>query len=150
MPDYRITEYRHYAVLIEQAYQGDIAAGLEALPGHVLIGSDNPGYKAVLQWRLSYILASLLLPLLAVALNGLSIGEKRYLFISISILVYFIYSNLLVISKTLLMREDIPAVVGLWWVHLLMVIAIMTVLKIQSSPYRRGRANSQKVATPPR
>jgi lipopolysaccharide export system permease protein len=37
-----------------------------------------------------------------------------------AILVYFIYSNLLGLGVTLIRKGQVPAPLGLWWVHLLM------------------------------
>jgi len=127
--DYRITEYRKYAVLIEQGEELKVLSKIAAIPTSELMGSNNPRYHAELQWRLSYVIASLLLPLLAVAMNRYFPSGNRYAIIFISILIYFIYSNLLGISKTFLKRGDISSVVGLWWVHLLLILTVIVFFK---------------------
>jgi lipopolysaccharide export system permease protein len=43
----------------------------------------------------------------------------------IAVLVYFTYSNLLGVARTLVKKEEIPGVVGLWWVHLLILGVIL-------------------------
>jgi len=141
--DYQITEYRTYAVLIEQDEQSRKFGRLEAVPSLELIGSDLPKYQAELQWRLSYIFATLLLPMLAVALNALSFREARYVPLFIAIMVYFIYSNLLGISKTLVKRDDLSALIGMWWVHLLLIITIVAILKFPQFRYWRRRSIRQ-------
>lgn len=147
MLDYQITQYRTYAVLIEQNEQSKVSTKLEAIPSLNLIGSDVPGHKAELQWRLSYIFSTLLLPVLAVALIGLSFRETRYVPLFIAIMVYFIYSNLLGISKTLIKRDDLPALIGMWWVHLLLVLVIVAIFKYPQLRYWRQRGIRQRVMT---
>jgi len=145
MLDYQITRYRTYGVLIEQNEEAKTVVKLEAVPSLKLIGSERPPYQAELQWRMSYIIATLLLPLLAVALNGLSFRETRYVPLFIAIMVYFIYSNLLGISKTLIKRDDLSAMIGMWWVHILLVITIIAIFKYPQIRFWRHRNIRQQV-----
>jgi lipopolysaccharide export system permease protein len=48
-------------------------------------------------------------------------NERRYTPFVIGISIYLIYSNLLGIAQTLLKRDVIPAFIGLWWVHLILI-----------------------------
>ena len=127
--DYRVTRYRTYAVRVEQGDPESRYVKLEAQPTAALIGSDSPKHAAELQWRLSFVIASLLLPVLALALSRYSFAEQKYLSAFVAILIYIIYSNLLGIAKTLLKRDEIPGFIGLWWVHLLLLA--LTVLIFQ-------------------
>jgi lipopolysaccharide export system permease protein len=126
--DYEITEYEHYSVMVLRRAGRPAALRLEALPTLELLQSDRPMHRAEWQWRLSVLISSFLLALLAVLLNRLFIQQKQYMSVFIAILIYFVYSNLLGISKTFLMRESIPAWIGLWWVHLLVVVIILALL----------------------
>ncbi len=145
MLDYQITEYRTYAVLIEQDDESRALSRLEAVPSLELLGSTLPKYQAELQWRLSTMLATLLLPMLAVALTALSFRETRYVPLFIAIMVYFIYSNLLGISKTLIKRDDLSALIGMWWVHLLLILTIVAVLKYPRFRYWRRKGIRQAI-----
>lgn len=129
--NYQITEYGRYAVLLQQSDPAGEGSDLTAIPTSTLIGSASPLYRAELQWRLSYVIAALLLPLLGVAMNRFSFNEHRYTPVFAAVFIYFIYSNLLGISKTLFKRDQIPGIVGLWWVHLLLIAII---LGISGSP----------------
>ena len=129
--DYQVTRYRTYGVLLDQGNQKASGRRLEAIPTSELWGSKQPRHKAELQWRLSYVLTSLLLPLLAVALSRFASGDQRYTPMFIAILVYFLYSNLLGISKTLMVRAEIPFYLGLWWVHGLLIAVIILLLQAQ-------------------
>ena len=127
--DYRITRYRTYAVLVEQGDADTRYVKLESIPTAALIGSDSPKYAAELQWRLSFVISSLLLPVLALALSRYSFSEQKYFSAFVAVLIYIVYSNMLSIAKTLLKRDDIPGFIGLWWVHLLLVVMIVLVFQ---------------------
>jgi lipopolysaccharide export system permease protein len=143
--NYQVTNYREYGVLLERGDPDAAAAQLESLPTATLFGSSDAMHRAELQWRLSSILAGLLLPLLGVALNRFSFNDNRYAPIFIAIFTYFIYSNLLGISKTLLKRDQIPAVVGLWWVHLMLALIIAAILLFPAWRRRRARRGTVQV-----
>ncbi len=139
--DYRITEYKTYAILLEVNEDALDAVGrLESIPTALLLVSDTPAHKAELQWRASSIFACLLLSLLAVLLSQMSIGEKRYALIFISMLIYFIYSNLLGVSKSLLKRDEISSIIGLWWVHA-SLITVLLILYYLPQIRRRMKRN---------
>ena len=129
MQDYEITQYSKYGVLLEQGDSAYIDRRLESIPTSELWNSKSSIYKAEFQWRLSIVVASMLLPLFAFALNRFSISENRYASIFVAILVYLIYSNLLSLSKNLVKRDELPAYIGLWWVHILLFLLILTMLQ---------------------
>jgi lipopolysaccharide export system permease protein len=145
MLDYEITHYRTYGVLLEQGDTAAIARGLDSMASSELWGSTIPSYRAELQWRLSYVVAALVLPLLAVALTRFQLGDQRYTPIFIGILVYFIYSNFLGISRTLLKRDDIPVYVGLWWVHLTLLLITVFLLNLHRIRRRGQSRKSQQI-----
>ena len=143
--DYQITNFRKYAVLLDQ---GKIVADNrdpQTVHSFDLIESDDPGWKAELQWRTSFVIATLLLPLFAVLLNKLSFGDNRYVLMIIGILTYFIYSNLISISKTLVMKQIVPPYMGVWWVHIVLLLVILMLFRLHFSAHRRAR----RAAYPP-
>ncbi len=130
--DYQITRYRTYAVLLEQGQREGDPGWMEAIPTSRLLHSDQLIYQAELQWRISFVIAAILLPLLAFGVNQYASRDSRYVSVFICILVYLIYSNLLGVSRTLLKRGEIPAFVGLWWVHLLLLLTIFLLINFRS------------------
>ena len=139
MVDYQITDFRIYAVLLDQSSSIADKRKPESIHSFDLFASDDPGWIAELQWRASFVIATLLLPLFAVLLNKLPFGDNRYVLMIIGILTYFIYSNLISISKTLLMREELPPYIGIWWVHVLMLLVISVLFRRLFSIHSRGR-----------
>lgn len=128
--NYQITEYRTYAVLLQQGAEGTVPDELEAIPTLQLLRQASPAHHAELQWRLSAIIAAMLLPLLGVAMSRFSFNEHRYAPVFVAVAIYFIYSNLLGISKTLFKRDQLPGLIGLWWVHLLLIGAVLLILHL--------------------
>ncbi len=81
--------------------------------------------KAELQWRISIPLAALLLALLAVPLSYLSPREGRFSKIATAILIYIPYANLLVLARKWISAGTLPSWVGLWPVHILVLVVIV-------------------------
>ncbi len=143
--DYKITKYKTYAILLDANKSvSNVGGKLESIPTSVLLASDFFQHEAELQWRLSSVISVLLLSIFAVLLSQLPIGKKRYVLIFISILVYLIYNNLLGISRSLLERDVIPPFVGLWWVHILLIIGILVLYYLPQIKRRlKGKNNFQ-------
>jgi lipopolysaccharide export LptBFGC system permease protein LptF len=60
-------------------------------------------------------------------------------------LVYFIYSNLLGVSKSLLKRDEIPSLIGLWWVHALLIVGILILYYLPQIKRRLKHNNDLQV-----
>lgn len=119
--DYQIIEFETYALLTEKAKVTESGLKTDALSTSTLIRSDNKVHQAELQWRVSMVIACLMLPWLGVLLiQTHTREERRYGPFVIAISIYLIYSNLLGISQTLVRRDVLPVFIGLWWVHLLL------------------------------
>lgn len=133
--DYEITDYASYSVLLSRSTAIPATLDLEAMSSTSLLRNLNAGKHAELQWRLGILIGAFLLALMAVMLNRVFVRQKQYLSIFIAMLVYFLYSNLLSISKTMVARNVFPPWLGLWWVHMLLGLAIILLIFL---PYLRG------------
>lgn len=123
--DYKITEYDSYAItLAPKTAATNVRKKMRTLSTSTLLFSNNPTHQAELQWRISLVLAAVLLSLLAVLLGLSGISKRRLALLLIAMLSYFVYTDLLSISKSLLGHNEIPAAIGLWWVHILLIIYI--------------------------
>jgi lipopolysaccharide export system permease protein len=135
MLDYQITEYDKYAILTESAKASSIGGKMAALSTIEIMDSENKSYQAEFQWRVSLILSCLLLSILAILLMQSHTSERRYMPFVIGISIYLIYSNLLGIAQTLLKRDVIPGFIGLWWVHLLLIVVLLTLYYLPQIRY---------------
>ncbi len=86
-----------------------------------LMGSADPGDQAELQSRLAAPLSVLILALLAVPLSHLRPRQGRYGKLVLGILAILVYLNLISFAATWVAKGKISPVLGLWWVHGLML-----------------------------
>ena len=102
-----------------------------------LVASDDAEDLAELHWRFGIPLATLVLAILAVPLSRSQPRQGRYGRLAIGLLVFIIYFNLLSAGKAWLEQGLVSAVVGLWWVHGLMLGAALVLLGLQNGVHRR-------------
>ena len=65
-----------------------------------------------------------LLAVLAVLLSRTSPRQGRFAKLFIAILIFVTYYNTLGVAMSWIQRDIVPAMVGLWWVHLVLMILI--------------------------
>ena len=70
-------------------------------------------------------LSTVLLAVLAVLLSRTTPRQGRFAKLFIAILVFVVYYNTLGVSMSWIERGVIPAAIGLWWVHAVLIILIM-------------------------
>jgi len=83
--------------------------------------SKTPNYMAELQWRMSFPISTLILALLAIPLSRVNPRRGRFAQLIPAILIYIFYANMVFISRNWLKTEVVPAWIGIWWVHVLML-----------------------------
>jgi lipopolysaccharide export system permease protein len=120
--DYSVTRFEEQAILLPD--QTNIAPVLreKALPTMALLGVSEPGYQAELQWRISVILLIPVLTLMAVPLSKVDPRQGRFARLVPAALVFGLYFMLLQVSRDALEDGNLPAVIGLWWVHVFFVL----------------------------
>lgn len=111
--------------LLENQYQ----AKLSSLPTSALWQSDNPNQQAELHWRLGIVLSAPLMALLALPLSHTTPRQGRYGKIALGVLIYAFYANALISGKSLLQKGSVPDWMGLWWVHILLLLLALWLLK---------------------
>jgi lipopolysaccharide export system permease protein len=90
-----------------------------------LLGSNDLKATAELQWRLSQPLSVLILSILGILLGKASPRGGKNLGVLIGMVIFILYNNALLIAKSTLERSDSIPIVGLWWVHALMLLFIL-------------------------
>lgn len=125
---YTITDFKRQGVLRPREEPGEPRLIRKGKQLSQLLGTDNLEDKAELQWRISIPLAALLLALLAVPLSYTSPRAGRFGKVAIAILIYIPYANLLVLMRKWIAAGAVPAWVGLWPIHLMVIILIVVLL----------------------
>ena len=126
--DYRTTEFAAYGVQIRQNNTTAVRLRTSATPSAELWRATEPKQIAEWQWRLSIPLVCLLLALLALPLSYTSPRKGRFAKLGVGILVYIIYSNMLGVARAWVERDAVPPWLGLWWVHVAVILIWLLLL----------------------
>ena len=86
-----------------------------------LLNDPGPAARAELHWRLSALIAPLLLAWLALPLSRAAPRRARYGKILFALLVYLVLTNLLSLGRAWLQQGLVPTALGLWWVYALAI-----------------------------
>ncbi len=113
-------------------------------PGVLLRQADRP-HRAELHWRLSFPLSALVLTLLAVPLSHASPRTGRFGRLTVAILIYIFYANLLGMGRAWLEDGTLPLWAGLWWVHGAVVAGALALLAWQNG-WRPRRPHPEAAA----
>jgi lipopolysaccharide export system permease protein len=106
------------------------ARRLKHAPTAALLASEGLAEKTELQWRLSYPISAILLVLLAIPLSYTAPRKGQFAKMALAVLVYVFYVNLLGLARTWMGDGKMPAWMGLWWVHLLLLLfAVMLLVR---------------------
>ncbi len=117
--EFSIGQFDVQAIVLPEATSFDPILEEETLATSDLIGSSLPEHQAELQWRISTLLLIPIITLIAVPLSKVDPRQGRYSKLVPAAMLYATYFVLLQFSKDMLADENLPAAVGLWWVHLL-------------------------------
>jgi lipopolysaccharide export system permease protein len=98
----------------------------KALSTSELSRSDRPKQIAEYQWRLSTPLATLLLGLVGLPMSRSNPRQGRHRSLFFAILVYAVFFNLVSMARTWVEHADVGPFPGIWWVHLLFALFVMT------------------------
>jgi lipopolysaccharide export system permease protein len=108
----------------------DEAADLDAAPMRDLIGATALDRRAQLQWRLALPVMCLVLTILAVPISHLRPRLGRLSRVWLAVLVFIVYFNLLSAGRVAIEHGTLPAAVGLWWTHVVIVVAALLIMQL--------------------
>ena len=104
----------------------------EFMTTQALIQSGRLRDHAELQWRLSVPIAAVLLALLAFPLSVTSPRQGRFAKIGVVIVIYLIYSNLLVLAESWVANGKLPIFPGLLLIHFMLALLIAALMYKQN------------------
>lgn len=137
---YAMIEFEKHGVRLREKNQLPQYKKYTAVPINELLVSDRPVYIAEWQWRFSSALMTLLLAILAIPLSKTSPRQGRYARLALALLFYILISNLLNVARVKLSLGDISPLLGLWWVHLTVLLLIIFLFMQQTGfRYLAGR-----------
>ncbi len=125
---FRIHDYAKASFRIEPLEVRARSPKQDSIATTELFQSTDIRDTAELQRRFSMPLSLLLLGALAVFVSRTSPREGRYARLFGAILIYVIYNNLMGAALSWVQRGAVPTSVGLWWVHGLLLTAIVALV----------------------
>ncbi|MDT8372089.1 MAG: LPS export ABC transporter permease LptF [Gammaproteobacteria bacterium] len=123
--DFIIAQFASHSLLVEKGEEQQVRERHKALPTSELWHRGGPVDIAEIQWRVSAIVMTIILCLLAIKLANAGPRKGRYAGFFSAILVYIIYSNLLGVTRAWVSKGVIAPLFGAVWVHLLMMIIVI-------------------------
>lgn len=123
--DFTVVSFERHSVRIPELNPAPDRDDPEFMTPAQLLGSQALPERAELQWRLSVPVAALLLVLLAFPLSVARPRQGRFAKLGLAIVIYLIYSNLMILAETWVANGKLSTVPGLFAVH--GVVALLTV-----------------------
>ncbi len=131
--DYRVVEFEQYHVQIAEQEAERKRRKLVAYPTSQLLEDGSLDAIAEFQWRIAIPLSIPFLVLIAVPLSSVDPRQGRFGRLLPGLLLYLGYFLLLMAGRKVLEDGKIPPALGLWWVHMIvLMIGIALILKGRS------------------
>ena len=134
--DYRTVDFEKYSLRIEPKEAKRTAPRAAALPTMELIADRKPEHMAELHWRIGLPLAVIIMGLVAIPLSFVNPRSGRSWNLLFAVLIYTLYNALLSVFQAWTSQGKIPAWLGLWPVHLVMVATLAFLLYRQLYGFR--------------
>lgn len=121
--DFEIVHYQQYGLRVQQNL-AQMRSGIAEMSTSQLWHNRhlNSEMAAELQWRIALPISVLILGLLAVPLSQANPRHGRYAKLVPALLLYILYADLLFMAQAWLQKGQIPAFIGMWWVHAVMLL----------------------------
>lgn len=140
--DFRVTQFERFGQLIkEPERQRSSYKKTDARTTEQLMVSDELQDKATLQWRISLIILVPIVALIAQALSKTNHRKGRYVKMLPAFLIYIFYLVGLNAARDAIEKQQLPLMVGMWWVHGIFLLLALLLLFGQDI-YRRFRSAS--------
>jgi lipopolysaccharide export system permease protein len=120
--DFRMMRFQNNDVRVPDREKNDSADDLSADSTVALLGQHKPVALAEVHWRLAMPLFVGILALFAMPLARSEPRQPQYGLVLFALLVYVVGMILLLLGTGLIGNGKLPAWLGLWWVHVPMLL----------------------------
>ncbi len=124
--DYRRLRFKNYRIRLDPSHVS-VPDKQDAVPTAALVGNTTAAAGAELAMRIARPVSVLVLALIAVPLARFRPVTSRYTPLWLGVLVFTVYFSLLGVGRLWIEQGRLPATVGLWWVHVV-VLALAAML----------------------
>ena len=122
--DYRIVEFKRYAMRIESAASAQVQTSARTMPTPELWRNPTTWNLSELEWRLGLPLSAAVLALLAIPLSYVNPRAGRSLNLVMAIVLYMLYSNMISVTNAWVGWGKMSPGIGLWGIHTLMLLVV--------------------------
>lgn len=129
--DYTVIEFAEHGVRVQEKTSAIKQKKQTAIPTLELMKKEGLIYKAEFHSRLAPVILCLLLSVLAVPLSQTSPRQGQYLRLGIGLFIYIVVTNLINIGKTWIANGKVAPMLGLWWVHAILLTLVIFLLMQQ-------------------
>jgi lipopolysaccharide export system permease protein len=121
--NFRIVEFDKYQARLPES-KPYIRRPYQAMPTSQLWPLNNTDLAKVaeLQWRLSAPLMMLVLGFVAVPLSRVKPRQGKYAKLLPAVILYIVYANTLFMGRDWIVKDVVPAWLGLWWLHGIVIL----------------------------
>lgn len=137
--DYEVSEFKRYALRIQERDKVFVDQHRRSLPNHVLLASTNIEDRAQLQVRLSQILGLLVFAFLSLPLSRSLPRQGPFGRLVLAFVLYTVYLSLQGLAERWMIEGMTAAWLGTWWVHLSLFLIGLIILLPDSQLYRVWR-----------
>lgn len=120
----KTTKYEAHGVMLGKELIGFENNSLKAKNTYDLFMLNDLASRAEFQARFMLPIATLVLGFMAIPLSYSSPRKGRYNKIFLGALVYFVYFIAMSITEKMFLLELMPSLLGLWWLHLIIIIVV--------------------------
>jgi lipopolysaccharide export system permease protein len=98
----------------------------------LFVDENRPFSNAEIQWRLFAPLSVVILILFAFVFGDVAPRQNKYSNLLSAIIIYFLYSNLVIVSVNQIQNESLVfSIIGTWWVHFMALLLCYTIYKLK-------------------
>ncbi|MEQ9562805.1 MAG: LPS export ABC transporter permease LptF [Woeseiaceae bacterium] len=134
---FRVMEFAEHGIPYQLPGVEDGAPEPRAMRTLDLMMSSIPAEIAEWHFRIGVPMATLILAILAGPRSRSQPRQGRYGKLAVGLLVFIIYFNLMSAGKAWLEQGSVSPMVGIWWVHALMLSIALILLSLQNGLHRR-------------
>ena len=124
---YQIIGYEEYGQLVETDGASDSKRRASAIPTMELLRNKDAMSISELQWRVSIVMMIPVIALIGIPLSRVNPRQGRFTRLVPAMILCFVYVILLSGARSGVEKEDLPAELGLWWVHGLFLVILLAV-----------------------
>jgi lipopolysaccharide export system permease protein len=125
--DYNIVEFERYSMRIDSAPIKRSEPQMRMMTTLALWEKPTSWNLSEIHWRFGLPISALILAILSIPLSYVNPRAGRSLNLVMALVLYMLYSNLISVSNTWVGQGKVPAMIGMWGIHILMltIMALM-------------------------